>query len=225
MCACPFFNTTKCYLFNSRPFTEDSFFFCPKKHSAKQWKALEKVNKKGNTISWGTWFRSLLLNDRLPYLECVEDCDHSEICWKKDRKRLNVCCPLHSWIGRPCSSLKPHGIGWENNKRTKLTIKPSPKTKIWLGRNVEIRFPYLIFFLTNKRSFHCANCVVPVSAINRHFRALWEIVLIIRLPGSPLGIDHVTTIRPNLKCVVQTDPRSTMGFSDWTCNTQRLRLA
>ena len=64
-----------------------------------------------------------------------------------------------------------------------------------------------------------------MSAINRHFRALWEIVLVIRLPGSPLGIDHVTTIRPNLKCVVQTDPRSTMGFSDWTCNTQRLRLA
>lgn len=93
-----------------------------------------------------------------------------------------------------------------------------------LEDNVEIRSPYLIFFLTNKRSFHCANCVVPVSAINRHFRALWEIVLIIRLPGSPLGIDHVTTIRPNLKCVVQTDPHSTMGFSDWTCNTQRLRL-
>ena len=144
---------------------------------------------------------------------------------KKDRKRLKVWCPLHSWIGQPCSSLKPHGIGWEGNKRTKLAIKPSPKTKIWLGGNVEIRFPYLIFFLTNKRSFHCANCVVPVSAINRHFCALWEIVLIIRLPGTPLGIDHVTTIRPNLKCVVQTDPRSTMGFSDWTCNTQRLRLA
>lgn len=46
----------------------------------------EKVNEKGNTISWGTWFRSLLLNDRLQYLECVEDCDHSEICWKNTER-------------------------------------------------------------------------------------------------------------------------------------------
>ena len=46
MYACPLFDTTKCYLFNSRPFTEDSFFFLPKKLSAKQWKALEKVNEK-----------------------------------------------------------------------------------------------------------------------------------------------------------------------------------
>ena len=43
-------------------------------------------NEKGNTISWGIWFRSLSLNDILPYLECVEDCDHSEICWKKTEK-------------------------------------------------------------------------------------------------------------------------------------------
>ena len=24
---------------------------------------------------------------------------------------------------------RPHGIGWENNEQTKLTMEPSPKTK------------------------------------------------------------------------------------------------
>jgi len=33
-------------------------------------------------------------------------------------------------VGRPCSSrIKPHGIGWKNNAKTKLTMEPIPNQK------------------------------------------------------------------------------------------------
>ena len=33
-------------------------------------------------------------------------------------------------VGRPCSSrIKPHGVGWENNEQTKLTMEPITKPK------------------------------------------------------------------------------------------------
>lgn len=76
-------------------------------------KAPEKVNVKGNTISWGTWFRSLLLNDRLSYLECLEDCDDSEICWKKKKKQKDTKSLLpFTLLGRATMQLSEASRDW-----------------------------------------------------------------------------------------------------------------
>lgn len=64
------------------------------------------------------------------------------------------------------------------------------------------------FYLTNKRKFVFARSAFPASTINRHCCTLLVIAPVVRLAGSPLGVAHRDTIRPNAHALIQTDPRT-----------------
>ena len=69
------------------------------------------------------------------------------------------------------------------------------------------------FYLTNKRKFVFARSAFPASTINRHCRTLLVIAPVVRLAGSPLGVAHTATIRPNAHALIQADPGTIQGWT------------
>ena len=62
-------------------------------------------------------------------LRCNEPPYNKVLDVTNDYLNPSKCKIYEKELGDLASLGKPHGIGWENSKQTKLTIEPSPKTK------------------------------------------------------------------------------------------------